>query len=532
MTAMSQKYPMRIEHRTRPGRQSGTCALRWALYCSLVLLGLVGCAPPPAMQEGIGDAIADLESDNVKTSDHAADRLVRIGTPCVVPLVLAVEATPELREPATHVLTRIGPPAIKPMLSATLEYPSSLDDFLSEVLKRIGKPGDAKSIAWLKQGTNPGRAVVIRYLGLHRRAGAVGLLCDLASKDTDARVRGEALWALGLIGDPRSRSMLVQALKEPERGIRHAAILAIAAMADRESVPQLLALLAKEKDASVREELATALGKLADKRAADIIMKELRSERTPVVRRQLLWALGRIKVASTTSYLQKIVRKDNLEERLEAAAGLVRMGNREALGILTKVARDRRESNDIRARATRLIGEVGGQDVIGLLGELLLDDEEFSLCPYYAARALASVADDTVVAAIETHLQDSPLYGTLSQFYCIMALARTKAPEAIKILSRVLSDLRRPPALRARAAHVLGELQDTTGQRALVEALEDRDSLIRETAAIALGKLEATKPSKTALRSALGDDVQVVREAARQALSLPKTPSGQDNDQR
>ena len=105
-----------------------------------------------------------------------------------------------------------------------------------------------------------------------------------------AAARKNAAWALGAIDDRRAVAALIGALKDTEAPVREQAAWALGAIGDETAVPALIEAL-KDNAAKVREQAAWALGAIGDSRATDPLLPLLKDTDVGV-RRQAAWALG------------------------------------------------------------------------------------------------------------------------------------------------------------------------------------------------------------------------------------------------
>ena len=93
------------------------------------------------------------------------------------------------------------------------------------------------------------------------------LLLEIVSNpDEDLRLRQEAINTLGKIGDPQAIPTLVDALEDPEAGIRWRAAMALARIGDPSVIPAIEEALAQEKDTFVIEQMEEALQRLSETR--------------------------------------------------------------------------------------------------------------------------------------------------------------------------------------------------------------------------------------------------------------------------
>lgn len=160
------------------------------------------------------------------------------------------------------------------------------------------------------------------------------------------------------------------------------------------------------------------------------------------------------------------------------------------------------DSAAVRRRAAEFLGEIGDVDdqatVDGLLRAATSDDDA------EVRGAAVDALDELGQAALEQLLE---------------ALTGTRGSEAEWVTARKFARALKAdrPELRMAAANALGGLDDASGLRHLVEALDDGDSRVRLRACQACGTF-ADPRSVPALTERLGDDDPRVRRAAANAL--------------
>jgi len=101
------------------------------------------------------------------------------------------------------------------------------------------------------------------------------------------------------------------------------------------------------------------------------------------------------------------------------------------------------------------------------------------------------------------------------------ALGELKDPRAVEPLIEALKDENR--RVRAETAEALGKLKDPRAVEPLIEALKDKDSVVRGIAAEALGKLKDPRAVEP-LIGALKDEDWYVRKSAAEALGELRDP--------
>ena len=193
-------------------------------------------------REDIGELIELLEyyTHDPDERDKVADKLTKIGKPAVEPLIQALLADADL----------LGPPMGRRVAVA-------------RILARIG---DQRAVEPLTQaledkGSGDLRGQAAWALGNIRDKEAVEPLID-ALKDDDWLVQNSAAEALGMIGNERAVEPLIKALKYKSDGlVRQQAALALAAIGDSRAVEPLTRAL-NYKDNGVRKAAKEALEKL------------------------------------------------------------------------------------------------------------------------------------------------------------------------------------------------------------------------------------------------------------------------------
>ena len=119
------------------------------------------------------------------------------------------------------------------------------------VFPALGQPSDAKSIN--------------KYI------------LNLTNKD--AKLRGEAAWALGKSGDARAVVPLIQALKDSDSDVQQWAVLGLAKVGNSSVEPLIDALNVSDESINqsfTRWEAAAALGLIKDTRAVEPLIRVLK----------------------------------------------------------------------------------------------------------------------------------------------------------------------------------------------------------------------------------------------------------------
>jgi HEAT repeat protein len=230
------------------------------------------------------------------------------------------------------------------------------------------------------------RAAVLPLLddpdpGLRREAlwalGHVVVPADLprltvALADDDAQVRRTAIDSLpSPTADTRVRDLLVTALRDPDDGVRHHAVLGLAWSSPPEVADQLIPLTADPSD-EVRAVLGEAIGRVAagtDRHAAatDAVLHLLADE-SPAVRAGAARGLGSL--GGPREPLESHAADPDDWIRASVASALPRTGP-DSLPTLRKLATD--DSSEVRWQLAAALGGCRWEGARNLLTELAAD---------------------------------------------------------------------------------------------------------------------------------------------------------------
>jgi HEAT repeat protein len=201
---------------------------------------VLGDLRDPRAIDALVAAIAEEEFPWSKTSDSAAEALIKIGDHRAV-------------EPLVAVLHRGGFAAAK-------------------AIEGISPPTDPLTQAWCAVGNKRWQEAA--------RLGQVAirpLVCALETQTLGSGHRSSAAEALGGIPEPESVPPLIAALQDKEWPVREAAAKALGRIGDRRAVEPLILVL-RDSDEMVRRRVADALGALGDPAALEALTAALRDE--------------------------------------------------------------------------------------------------------------------------------------------------------------------------------------------------------------------------------------------------------------
>ncbi|MGQ0721211.1 MAG: HEAT repeat domain-containing protein, partial [Candidatus Eiseniibacteriota bacterium] len=228
------------------------------------------------------------------------------------------------------------------------------------------------------------RAAAARALGRIAAAEGTAPLLDRLA-DSDASVRREVIFALGLIGSPDSRDALHRVAAsnaEPEERIE--AVLALGRLRGEGAAEVLLPFLTDPLP-GLRAEAAVALAATGDS-VAGADLRPLLADANATVRAQAAWAAGRLKVAVLAPELRAMLQDTNAEVKLAATKAVGQVEDAEALAPLSLLARD--ADWRVRVNVATALGRT--KSIEALAGLAILGKDEN---PHVRAAVAAALKD-------------------------------------------------------------------------------------------------------------------------------------------
>jgi HEAT repeat protein len=327
----------------------------------------------------------------------------------------------------------------------------------------------------------------------------------------------------------------VKALTDGDSGVRVAAMQALARLGDARAVEPLAAFLtpAVKGKSDSREtgyciHAAMALAQLGEP-ALTRLIGALESGSTEA-RRAAALALGKLRNPRGVEPLSRALNDARSEVRQAAALSLGDLGERSALERLTTAFGHK--DPETRRAAAEAVGRIGGEQAVSLLARAVEDREEsVQLAAIEALRHLdgtkaalslkpaVSAARRSVREAADAALKRMTFPEAMPAERAALAVLTGDFAAAIRegetAVDPLVEALGGPdPARRRRAASALEILRHAKAVPALIRALRDYDSEVRELAAHALAATgpEAVLPLMEAMAS---PDVTAQKLAAR-----------------
>ena len=335
--------------------------------------------------------------------------------------------------------------------------------------------------------------------------------------DKDPKVKEEALYALGELGDERAVEPLIDMLEDPSFRVRKGAAVALGWLKDTRAVEPLLKYL-KQAKASEFSSITYALGELNDKKAVEPLIQMALEAKSQQIRKPSIRALGKmndkraiipfIEILTnereardfhtfTSEILDRMLDDEGIKTLIQAFdypyEAVKWFASRKLRGLSDKsfeplVHAIKEGSGDIRKYSIITIAEMENSKNIDFLNQFINDDQ----LKYYATIAFGNRGDTRVVDVLIEGLKHP---STWVREHSALALGITKNKKGFDALVEALKDPRRE--VRAAASLALGELRDEMAIDPLIQAMVDETSenyytkgaLVRETIAEALGKI-------------------------------------------
>lgn len=336
--------------------------------------------------------------------------------------------------------------------------------------------------------------------------------------DESWRVRRAAVEGLARRAAPDAIMALLASVRENHHNLAVLnSALQVLSMSDVDTLSPLVEFLNGE-DADLRMQAALALGEQRDARAVPALIEALEDEDVNV-RYHAVEALGKLRAAEAAAALADVAESRDFFLAFPALDALKQIGDARAVPRVVPLLEDEL----LREAAAELLGEVGDEEAVAPLAELLNTPD----APARAvARALAALHDryeklygegsyiaDLSRAAINPAGAQNLLEalaetggGDLRQLALVVGWLEGTAVE--RALTRLLGQADvRGEVLEALVRHGAGVAD------LLIEQLGSEDLEIRKAAAVALGRIGDAR-AVHALSEALEDDEEMVIAAA------------------
>jgi HEAT repeat protein len=136
-------------------------------------------------------------------------------------------------------------------------------------------------------------------------------------------VHAAAVSVLGTIGGDEVVSIMLQALENPDAGVRCNAALALGNLRLKKAVSPLIALM-RDEDESLRAVAASSLGLIGDRRAVAVLIAAL-NDKAAAVRAIAASSLGYLDDKEAIPFLEKVLDDNNAAVRKQSANAILKL---------------------------------------------------------------------------------------------------------------------------------------------------------------------------------------------------------------
>ena len=263
-------------------------------------------------------------------------------------------------------------------------------------------------------------------LGYLRSPSAIAPLIA-ATANPHRQIYWQSASALSWIGSNEAISALVKLLRNPSIQVQAASAKALG----RASLPAVSPLVEalKKSDDMVKVHAAHSLGQINSPLAVTSLIEALENG-SKSVRLESAWALGQIKSPLSANSLANLLQDNDISVQSQAVQSLKNIGVPAILPV-SKMLNN--SSSHTRSVAARTLGQIGMEEVVPLLAQVLKDDE-YAYVRCDAALALGQIGTHDAVFYLSQALKDRD---RSVRSAVLRALAQVNSPEAQEILQEV-----------------------------------------------------------------------------------------------
>jgi HEAT repeat protein len=332
---------------------------------------------------------------------HAAEGLTAMGAKAVPSLInLLWSAKDNERVRAARLLTRIGKPAVEPLIGMLLDRETSLESKIAAI-NSLGIIADERAIkplaVLLRDQNSTIRQHAAFALGLLGKPAADQLL-EMANSSTAATREG-AIEALGGMRTPAAIDKLIASLNDSSPQVRLAAVRALGDTGSERAVRPLIDLI-KGENSPLKTQAAASLGRLGEVALPGLI--GLLRDPQPATRSLAATALGEIGSKGSVAALIELVKADTSPARGDAIEALGKIGSPLALDTLLPLAHS--GSVSLRRKTITALSQIDDNRVVETLVAALTD--QYEEIRQIAAVGLGNVGNRAVIPALERVAQN------------------------------------------------------------------------------------------------------------------------------
>jgi serine/threonine-protein kinase len=331
-----------------------------------------------------------------------------------------------------------------------------------EVLSKFNQPDVARALEQqLKDRNKAVRKAALMAIETMPGERNVALLCAIL-RDPDLEARGKAVDLIVQARHPDTMKHLVEVLRDEAEDSRRAAVEVLNGIADVATLKYLLAAL-EDQDWWVRSRAFDALAKISGPKVMDAVLQLVRDQ-DENIRRSAIEILNQTKDERAVEHLMAATSDKDWWVRERAADALAEIGSSRAVPALVRML-----GGDPRSMpaAVRALGRVGDAQVLASLMPLL--DHADKAVRLEAVGAVARLADHGSASTIRSKLQ--PFMAGADE-----TIAKAAAEAVVKLDNRFSTTAVEAAKLRERMA---------SPSRTLLVENAEVEKLVRATEAAA-----------------------------------------------
>ncbi|HPG59815.1 MAG TPA: HEAT repeat domain-containing protein, partial [Candidatus Wallbacteria bacterium] len=451
--------------------------------------------------QSIGPLISCLGDAAENVSEKALWALIEIGDMAVTDLLKILDIFDDSREKdnaviqhkVVRILGKIGNSrAIMPLISLVDHSSKGMAgvvmDALAAIDEHILKLCEEDII--LKEALSWNRFAIARTLYVYKDKRAAGHLVsiiintlnerDIKKLDMD-KPRNQLIFEifpaiaknccelLGVIGDENTVNALMAAYKSADLQTKQYIVYALGLIGIPKSVTNLLDILKDEKSQVSYKTVAFSLKRVSDDRLLTNLQR-LITEPSAYIKQAAAYTLGVIGEAKSINVLITQINDASEEVRKTVIEALGRIGGESIVDPLAKMLRD--QSDSVREIAVKIMGGLNSARSLEPLTQALKDSSE--AVRISAINALGKLKDNRVPMNLLRLLKDA---SEKVREAAIFTLGNIKDQRAGESLIESLSD--QSENVRRQAVEALGKIGSLAAVVPLLNMLTDANSLVR-----------------------------------------------------
>jgi serine/threonine-protein kinase len=311
----------------------------------------------------------------------------------------AYDLEPREKAAVFKIIAEIATAELVPELLNRLEGKDpSVRVHIIDVLSKFNRPDVAKALEeQLKDRNKAVRKAALLAVETMPGERNVALLCGIL-RDPDLEARGKAVDLIVAARHPDTMRHLVEVLRDEAEDARRAAVEVLNGIADVATLKYLLAAL-EDQDWWVRSRASDALAKIGGPKVMDAVLQLVRDP-DENIRRSAIEILNQTKDQRAVEHLMSATQDKDWWVRERAADALAEIGSSRAVPALVKML-----SGDARSMpaAVRALGRLGDSKVMPTLMPLL--DHADKAIRLEAVGAVARLADQASASTVKAKLQ-------------------------------------------------------------------------------------------------------------------------------